>query len=1025
MSAPVTYFDNLLAKIPVDEVALNKALQDFVQPKRQYIIYMTPRTGSSWLRDVLRSTNLLGWPDEWFSTDMLPAFCKSLNANSLDAYTTLQRSQGQSPNGVFGVTINWHDLPALWPDIITNPRSGFFRNFPATETFAFSLHRRDIVAQAVSIWRVTQTGVFDVVNSTPEKRAEAEKNFYYDEGLIQKWLDHIATNERSMLGFFKAHDIKPRTLVYEDVTAAGAREAARFFVNAVAPDAPIAFEAASRHEKIATDKSSAFAERFRLDHPALVDEIEDRRRDIFENAEQFDRDQEVSIGVTPAICTRSDARESNAAVIIPVFGGFSSVHKCIESAINGRGDADYDIIVIYDSGPDPRIEALLDDYADRGLIELTKNEKNLGFVKSVNRGIGMTADKDIVILNSDAIVPQGWMDRMLSLAESDPKIATITPFTNNGEICSFPNFCHASRLPDDMGTHELDALFSAHGSREGVELPTGVGFCMYMSRAAINEIGLFDEETFGRGYGEENDFCRRAAAAGFRNVLQQNLFVYHAGNVSFGSERQHLAASAVKEVERLHPGYLFKVQEHIRENPARAERFRMALHYLSASDKPIVLIIAHGAGGGTRRYINELRNYFSQDVNYLWLEPSQPGWVRLIFPAWAFDCDQTIELSTGKDFLFDIFRYVGVDLIHINHIQGIADLTAEVIRELGVTHQITLHDFYFIGRNPTLTDIDGRYTEENRKHARLIEDVENESYDRLVRVGHEILRSSAKRIAPSREVVEIYHQHFPDLEIDVHEHIGTELVQKAPPVRIAKRDRGSALRVCVIGALGKEKGADILEAVAVLAKKMHLGIEFHLLGYAYRTLDESVTVHGAYEDYELQSKLADLRPQIVWFPCQWPETYSYTLTSVIEAGLPVLAPALGAFKSRTAGRPYTWLYDFHMTPADQLTLINARLREIEANGPAVALWENQPGRAGFYSSGAYLPERRARDEARMAPQQAAIEQVLGAQAPLESGWRRLFAPILWRLRANRHAARVWFDLLPSGARNALKRVLIG
>ena len=87
------------------------------------------------------------------------------------------------------------------------------------------------------------------------------------------------------------------------------------------------------------------------------------------------------------------------------------------------------------------------------------------------------------------------------------------------------------------------ACAEANGQRS-IAIPTGVGFCMYIRRACLDEIGLFDAETFGRGYGEENDFCMRAAAAGWRNVLAGDVFVYHEGAVSFSGERLALTENA-------------------------------------------------------------------------------------------------------------------------------------------------------------------------------------------------------------------------------------------------------------------------------------------------------------------------------------------------------------------------------------------------------------------------------------------------------------------------------------------------
>jgi hypothetical protein len=130
----------------------------------------------------------------------------------------------------------------------------------------------------------------------------------------------------------------------------------------------------------------------------------------------------------------------------------------------------------------------------------------------------------------------------------------------------------------------------------------------------------------------------------------------------------------------------------------------------------------------------------------------------------------------------------------------------------------------------------------------------------------------------------------------------------------------------VLGALSKIKGADILEEVATLAARQNVPIEFHLLGYAYRSLRTQpkarLTVHGRYEDKDLPQLLQWLQPDAVWFPAVWPETYSYTLSASLESGLPIIAPNIGAFAERLQNREWTWLCDWQQPASQWLELFN-------------------------------------------------------------------------------------------------------
>jgi GT2 family glycosyltransferase len=150
----------------------------------------------------------------------------------------------------------------------------------------------------------------------------------------------------------------------------------------------------------------------------------------------------------------------------------------------------------------------------------------------------------VVLLNSDTEVANGWLDRLQHAACSAPDVGTVTPFSNNATICTYPYEGWTGDVPGSLGLAGLDTLFATVNRGRTANLPTAVGFCMYIRRACLTQTGYFDEERFGRGYGEENDFCMRAAAAGWRNILAADVFVYHKGSVSFGEERFGLMNTA-------------------------------------------------------------------------------------------------------------------------------------------------------------------------------------------------------------------------------------------------------------------------------------------------------------------------------------------------------------------------------------------------------------------------------------------------------------------------------------------------
>jgi len=255
-------------------------------------------------------------------------------------------------------------------------------------------------------------------------------------------------------------------------------------------------------------------------------------------------------------------------VIIPVYKGLQQTRRCIDSVLRSGKQTSFEIVAVDDASPDADITRYLDRLAGEGRITLVRNESNLGFVQSVNRGMALHPDRDVVLLNSDTEVANDWLDRLRRAAYAYPDIGTVTPFSNNATICSYPFEGWTGGLPGTLGLAALDRLFASTNAGRTVDLPTAVGFCMCIRRACLDQVGLFDAQRFGRGYGEENDFCMRAAGAGWRNVLAGDVFVYHEGGVSFSGERLALTENAGRTLAELYPDYLRCVREYVRYDPA-------------------------------------------------------------------------------------------------------------------------------------------------------------------------------------------------------------------------------------------------------------------------------------------------------------------------------------------------------------------------------------------------------------------------------------------------------------------------
>ncbi len=275
-----------------------------------------------------------------------------------------------------------------------------------------------------------------------------------------------------------------------------------------------------------------------------------------------------------------------STLVIPVYNAAADLADCLDSLLATLPD-DAHVLLADDASPDPRVAPVMERFRQRAAfrVELRRRPVNLGFVGNVNRAFAECADDDVVILNTDTLATPGWWQRLLACAASDPRIATATPWSNNAEICSYPDFCRAGPLPDDLEV-VAEAAATA-GPPTYPELPTGVGFCMFIRREALAALGDFDEATFGRGYGEENDFCRRAAGHGWRNVLCDDAFVAHRGGASFGPSGHAPGGENLRRLCARYPGYNALVAGFIMADPLAPLRARLAARHAALRATPL------------------------------------------------------------------------------------------------------------------------------------------------------------------------------------------------------------------------------------------------------------------------------------------------------------------------------------------------------------------------------------------------------------------------------------------------------
>lgn len=265
------------------------------------------------------------------------------------------------------------------------------------------------------------------------------------------------------------------------------------------------------------------------------------------------------------------------SIVIPVYRDFELVQRCINSVLASLplNKLQSQIVVVDDASPEPELSTWLDGLAQQGKITLLRNHFNLGFIETVNRGMRAQPNCDVLMLNADTSVHGNWIDRLSAALYQAPGIASVTPWTNNGEMSSFPKIAKAAPAPDDEQLALIDrtaSLLRAAGQTSDVELPSCCGFAMLMRRSVLDQIGMLDGSALERGYGEETDWCLRARAAGYRHLHATAVFVAHSGTVSFKLEKSLRVKQNNKVVHERYPKFREEYAQFLLHDPLLSAR---------------------------------------------------------------------------------------------------------------------------------------------------------------------------------------------------------------------------------------------------------------------------------------------------------------------------------------------------------------------------------------------------------------------------------------------------------------------
>ncbi|EIZ86473.1 glycosyl transferase family protein [Methylobacterium sp. GXF4] len=613
---------------------------------------------------------------------------------------------------------------------------------------------------------------------------------------------------------------------------------------------------------------------------------------------------------------------AEVVVIMPIYKGRGETLRAIHACLAAPQKTPFTLLAINDRSPDPDLTADLKDLAGRGLFHLVENRENLGFVRSVNRGLSMRQGRAVVLLNSDAEVFGDWLDRLVAHAETRPRVGSITPLSSNATICSYPKFNANNAMALEISRPELDQAAARINRGHAVEVPTGVGFCMYMTAAALDAVGALDEVAFGKGYGEENDWCMRARKAGFANLLAEDVYAYHAGQISFGLDPGGEYDQGQAALLAKHPDYPAVVGQFVAADPGRPARARLDLYRLARHfSGRAVLFVTHSWGGGIQRHIEDVIARLQGEgtsVVLLSVDRDRNLRINVSYRSGEYLYLPNLEslyLPRDAAEIAAFIAQLAPRLIHLHSLAGLRWSAARAMMDLvsgsGRPYAWTLHDFSPVCHRNHLVMPDGSYcglAPVPVCRDCLASDAEGyEEPDPGERRGvfGRFLAGAARVFAPSADTAGRLREVYPDLAITVRPHFEADR-----RIRPATRKRGAGRRrVAVLGAINMMKGARFLQALATDARDRDLPIDFTIIGFSDPALRPALAAAGVTESgrYMSDDEALDLTARsfadLVLLPAIWPETYSYALTLALRTGLPVAAFDLGAQGERLRAYP--------------------------------------------------------------------------------------------------------------------------
>lgn len=637
-----------------------------------------------------------------------------------------------------------------------------------------------------------------------------------------------------------------------------------------------------------------------------------------------------------------ERKDISCTIVIPVYNGLEHLKRLLPS-LERNTHKDAQILIINDNSPDSRVSEFLQGFKSHPGFQILDNESNLGFVGTINRAMSLVRTDFAVWLNSDTVVPEYWLERLLAPFEKEPKLATATPFTNSGVIFSYPNFGQDNELKFSL--QEVDRAFQKIEPTDNQleETYSGTGFCMAINMKCWKDVGDLDIEAFGKGYGEENDWCMRATQKGWKHKLVNNLFVHHCHGGSFLSEEKRALCNRNRQIliSRYPKVMLEEVPSFFEQDPWRP--FRQIVSLL-LSNKDLTLFIdlksqkndVSGALDYSKREIQNLEKSGERVVTVTFERFSDEWSISPI----SVDKNCSIKLKGFSEIKW-LFYFMEVKRVIINNLaflktpESVVSTICRLKQEKEFKLEYRWHDnlalcpsfFLLTSENYPCQVIDPTYCQsclpKNTNRIILREDIVRWRfvYSRLFSIVDNVRFFSEYSL---KTAIKVYPQIIGKHSVVEHSPLirNEDLTYELPKIHIEKQ-----INIGFIGNFCPNKGSVFFNKLSKEIKKYYPNCKFFILGITDGSQEKDIVYLGKYDRSNLGQKLTDYCIHLVIHPSIANETFSYTAQELMLLGVPFVVFPCGAPAERV--KKYQYKLAEVAEAVDQGSLLRATLKLIE------------------------------------------------------------------------------------------------